>query len=66
MQNSSFDSAYKKKPIVKSNSSSKLNGASSEKRLSGKLKKAQLEASGLTNTGSSGGTILNRQSSDST
>ena len=39
MINSSFDSAYKKKPIVKSNSSAKFSNTSSEKRLSGKLKK---------------------------
>jgi len=39
MINSSFESAYKKKPIVKSNSSAKLNSTTSEKRLSGKLKK---------------------------
>jgi hypothetical protein len=39
MLNSSFESAYKKKPIVKTNSQGKISNTSSEKRLSGKLKK---------------------------
>jgi len=61
MLNSSFDDEYKKKKIVKNNSARLSNNLekTNEKRLNSRSKKSNtLDVGGVTNTGSSGGTLL--------